>query len=43
MAFFVGDERRVRFWLDKWCGDEPLSSSFSSIFVLSHFQKGLGH
>ena len=24
LAFRVGNGRRVRFWKDKWCGDEPL-------------------
>lgn len=21
--FFVGSEKRVKFWKDKWCGNEP--------------------
>ena len=25
LAYQVGNGQRVRFWLDKWCGDEPLS------------------
>lgn len=36
MAFSVGNERRVKFWLDKWCGDEPLRSSFPSLFALTN-------
>ncbi|RVW26080.1 putative ribonuclease H protein [Vitis vinifera] len=28
LAFRVGNGRRVRFWKDKWCGDEPLYESF---------------
>ena len=35
LAYQVGNGQRVRFWLDKWCGDEPLSVSFSSLFTLS--------
>ncbi|RVX13234.1 hypothetical protein CK203_017983 [Vitis vinifera] len=34
LAYQVGNEQRVRFWMDKWCGDEPLSESFPSIFTL---------
>ena len=35
LAYQVGNGQRVRFWLDKWCGDEPLSESFSFLFTLS--------
>ncbi|RVW49006.1 hypothetical protein CK203_080972 [Vitis vinifera] len=34
LAYQVGNEQRVRFWMDKWCGDEPLSESFPSLFTL---------
>ncbi|RVW97064.1 hypothetical protein CK203_029994 [Vitis vinifera] len=27
--------KRVRFWTNKWCGDEPLCESFSSLFSVS--------
>ena len=27
-TFQVGNGQRVRFWRDKWCGDEPLCVSF---------------
>ena len=35
VAFKVGDGRRVRFWKDRWCGDEALSISFPSLYALS--------
>ncbi|RVW89785.1 putative ribonuclease H protein [Vitis vinifera] len=34
-AFRVGNGRRMRFWKDKWCGDEPLYESFPSLFAIS--------
>ncbi|RVW39477.1 Transposon TX1 uncharacterized 149 kDa protein [Vitis vinifera] len=35
LAFCVGNGKRVRFWKDKWCGDEPLYESFPSLFAIS--------
>ena len=35
LAFRVGNGRRMRFWKDKWCGDEPLYESFPSLFAIS--------
>ena len=35
LAYQVGNGQRVRFWMDKWCGDEPLCESFSSLFSIS--------
>ena len=35
MVFIAGNERRVRFWRDRWCGDSPLCESFPSLFALS--------
>ncbi|RVW88908.1 hypothetical protein CK203_045051 [Vitis vinifera] len=35
LAFRVGNGWRVRFWKDKWCGDEPLYESFPSLFAIS--------
>ena len=35
LAYHVGSGQRVRFWTDKWCGDEPLCESFSSLFSIS--------
>ncbi|RVX04771.1 hypothetical protein CK203_024954 [Vitis vinifera] len=30
----MGDARRVRFWEDRWCGDDALSLSSPSLFAL---------
>ena len=35
LAYRVGSGQRVRFWTNKWCGDEPLCESFSSLFSIS--------
>ena len=35
LSFQVGNGQRVRFWRDKWCGDEPLCDSFPSLFAFS--------
>ena len=35
LAYQVGSGRRVKFWKDKWCGDEPLCESFPSLFSIS--------
>ena len=35
IVFSVGNGRRVRFWKDKWCGDEALCVSFSSLYGLA--------
>ena len=32
--FVVGNGRRVKFWRDRWCCDEPLCVSFPSLFTL---------
>ena len=34
-VYFVGNGRRVRFWKDRWCGDNPLCTSFPSLFAIS--------
>ena len=34
-SFSVGNGRRVRFWRDRWCGDDLLCESFPSLFALS--------
>ena len=31
----VGNGRRVRFWKDFWCGKQPLSITFRSLFSLA--------
>ena len=33
--FVVGNGRRVKLWMDKWCGDELLCASFLSLFALA--------
>ena len=33
-VFSMGDARRVRFWEDRWCGDDALSLSSPSLFAL---------
>jgi hypothetical protein len=35
LAFKVGDGSRVKFWLDTWCGDQPLRDSFPELFRLA--------
>ena len=52
--FVMGNGRRVKFWRDKWCGDEPLCVSFPSLLTLAsskeawvadlwmHYSKGGG-
>ena len=37
--FVVGNGRRVKFWRDRWCGDEPLCVSFPSLFALARSKK----
>ena len=34
LSFVVGNERRVKFWKDKWCGVIPLCDSFPTLFAL---------
>ncbi|RVW28347.1 putative ribonuclease H protein [Vitis vinifera] len=36
LSFSVGNRKRIKFWKDKWCGDEPLNVSFLSLFALSN-------
>ena len=35
VIFFMGNGRRVRFWKDRWYGDDPLCTSFPSLFAIS--------
>ena len=35
IVFFVGNGRRIKFWLDSWCGDGALCNSFPSVFALA--------
>ena len=34
-SFLLGNKRRVKFWKDKWCGDEPLRRSFPCLYALA--------
>ena len=42
IVFEVGNERRVRFWKDKWCGNEALCVSFPSLFALASSKEASG-
>ena len=33
-SFAVDNRRRVKFWKDRWCSEEPLCEIFSSLFAL---------
>ena len=35
VVFSVGDDRRVKFWKDKWCGNIALYDSFPSLYALA--------
>ncbi|RVW21407.1 hypothetical protein CK203_106934 [Vitis vinifera] len=35
LTYQGGNGQRVRLWMDKWCGDEPLCESFPSLFTIS--------
>ena len=35
ISFMVGNGRRVKFWKDRWCIEEPLCEAFRSLFALS--------
>ena len=39
IVFSVGDGRRVRFWKDKWCGDDALCVSFPSLYALATLEE----
>ena len=39
MAFSMGNGRRLRFWKDKWRGNEPLCTSFPSLFAIALFKE----
>ena len=42
VIFFMGNGRRVRFWLYKWCDNELLRHSFPSLFDIFHSWGYLG-
>ena len=33
ISFIVGNGRRIKFWKDKWCGDELVCVSFPLLFA----------
>lgn len=35
MVYSVGNDRGFRFWKDRWCADNPLRTSFPSLFAIS--------
>ena len=35
MAYVVGNGRRVKFWEDRWCGEEPLKVAFPTLFAIA--------
>jgi hypothetical protein len=35
VRYEVADGTKVRFWLDVWCGEQPLKFSFSELFSIS--------
>ena len=38
IAFSIGDDKRMRFWKDKWCGNNTLHDSFPSLYALVDFK-----
>ena len=39
--FVVSNGRRVRFWQDRWCRDEPLRDAFPSLFAIAASKEAL--
>ncbi|RVW78939.1 putative ribonuclease H protein [Vitis vinifera] len=35
LVYSVGNGRRIRFWEEKWCGDDKLCSLFPSLYAIS--------
>ena len=40
--FIVGNGRKVKFWLDKWCGDAVPKASFYAFFATIKSKKSWG-
>ncbi|KAL6347163.1 hypothetical protein AAG906_012744 [Vitis piasezkii] len=36
VCFVVGNGRRIKFWLNKWCGDSLLKESFPTLFAIAN-------
>ena len=36
LSFSVDNGKMMKFWKDKWCGEEPLNVSFLSLCALSN-------
>ena len=34
--FLVGDDKRVRFWEDTWCGQNPLCITFPALYSIAN-------
>ena len=34
-SFEVGNGKWMKFWMDRWCGEEPLCNSFPFLYVLT--------
>ena len=34
--FLVGDGKRVRFWEDAWCGQNPLCTTFTALYSIAN-------
>lgn len=35
LFFEVGDGKRIKFWMDSWCGERPLMVEFLEIFAMA--------
>ena len=33
IVYEIGDESRVKFWRDRWCGETPLVVSYLELFI----------
>jgi hypothetical protein len=39
VRFEVGNESKIRFWQDVWCGDQPLKASLPTLLNIARFKK----
>lgn len=42
IGYEVGNGRKIRFWLDVWCGGRPLALEFLDMFVVAEDQNVCG-